>query len=343
MRRSLVLTDRNAERDPELVKAIAASGWQVADVMRLNEEEIRDPKALGLMVSERARHAGAQDIVISISETRMTMLQRVLQALHLIPGQIRLARTSQHKPARKPGQKPSLAEKSAYEGPEANDNTQYSFSTLRPGLPHPDRPRTQMPRPWQDAAKRAFDIAFAGSALILLMPFLLFVALLVRLDSKGPVLFSQTRTGLHGRKFQILKFRSMSVTENGQVIRQATRNDTRVTRIGRILRATSIDELPQLINVIAGDMSIVGPRPHALAHDRLYGAQITDYVIRQHVRPGLTGWAQVNGSRGPTPRLEDMQRRVELDLWYVRHWSLLLDLRIILRTVAVLLRKGAAF
>lgn len=319
MRRSLVLTDKNAEREKELVRAVRASGWQVADIMRLNDDALRDPNAVATVLSQRARRAEAQDIVISISDTRMTTLRRVLLALPFPSTRIHLARRT--------------SEKSGYEAPEANDNVQYFFSTLPP----------RASSPWQGAIKRAFDIALAGSALVLLMPFLLLVALLVRLDSPGPILFRQTRTGRHGRPFQILKFRSMSVVEDGPSVRQATPGDSRVTRIGRLLRKSSIDELPQLLNVLAGDMSIVGPRPHALAHDRFYGAQIADYIIRQQVRPGLTGWAQIHGSRGPTPRLEDMENRIRLDLWYVRHWSLLLDLRIILRTIPALLRKGAAF
>lgn len=170
----------------------------------------------------------------------------------------------------------------------------------------------QLPTP-----RVAFDVLVAALVLFLLAPLLALIAVLVRLESPGPAMFRQTRTGLNGRTFQIYKFRTMCVQEDGFVVRQASRGDARVTRLGAFLRKTSLDELPQLINVIRGEMALVGPRPHALAHDSYYGAQIATYHDRFRVRPGLTGWAQINGSRGATPRLSDMQRRVDLDLWYV--------------------------
>lgn len=176
------------------------------------------------------------------------------------------------------------------------------------------------------------DVAVAAFALFLLAPLLAIVALLVRLDSPGPALFRQTRTGLNGRAFLIYKFRTMHVQENGAVVAQARRGDARLTRLGGLLRSTSLDELPQLINVLRGEMALVGPRPHALAHDRHYGALLSAYHGRFAVRPGITGWAQINGSRGGTPRLADMQRRVEFDLWYVENQSFALDLRILLAT-----------
>ena len=176
------------------------------------------------------------------------------------------------------------------------------------------------------------DTILAGAALVLLAPLLALVALLVRMDSPGPALFRQTRTGLNGRTFLIYKFRTMHVQEDGAVVRQARRGDARMTRLGAILRKTSLDELPQLLNVLLGDMSLVGPRPHALAHDRHYGAQISAYQHRFAVRPGITGWAQINGSRGPTPELADMQHRIELDLWYVQNRSFAMDLKILIKT-----------
>jgi len=192
------------------------------------------------------------------------------------------------------------------------------------------------------AAKRLLDIAVAGLLLVLLAPALLLVSLAVVLDSPGPLLFRQARTGRNGRIFSILKFRSMHVMEDGADVRQALDGDVRVTRIGRIIRKLSLDELPQLLNVIAGDMSLVGPRPHAVAHDAYYGAAISNYTVRQLVRPGITGWAQVNGARGATPTLDVMQRRVDLDLWYVAHASLALDLMILARTPLAILRPRNA-
>jgi exopolysaccharide biosynthesis polyprenyl glycosylphosphotransferase len=181
--------------------------------------------------------------------------------------------------------------------------------------------------------KDILDRGLASLGLVSLLPLLLVIALAVRLDSKGPALFRQTRTGRNGKPFRIYKFRTMTVQEDGAVVQQARWGDTRLTRIGRILRQTSLDELPQLLNVIWGEMSLVGPRPHALAHDEHYGREIPDYVGRFAVKPGLTGWAQVNGSRGETPTVADMRRRVELDLWYIQNRTLALDLTILARTV----------
>ena len=181
--------------------------------------------------------------------------------------------------------------------------------------------------------RSAFDLSVAAFALLTLAPLLAVIALLIRLDSQGPALFRQTRTGLHGRQFRIYKFRTMRVQEDGAAVRQAIKGDPRVTRIGTFLRKTSLDELPQLFNVLRGEMVLVGPRPHALAHDNYYGDEISTYQQRFAVKPGITGWAQINGSRGETPTLAHMQHRTELDMWYVAHKSFKLDLQILVRTV----------
>ncbi|HMA48283.1 MAG TPA: exopolysaccharide biosynthesis polyprenyl glycosylphosphotransferase [Magnetospirillaceae bacterium] len=180
--------------------------------------------------------------------------------------------------------------------------------------------------------KRLLDIVLGSILLLTCLPLALLIALLVRLDSPGPVLFRQCRIGFNGRPFHILKFRTMHVLEDGQAVVQAAPHDPRVTRLGRLLRKLSLDELPQLINVLAGDMSLVGPRPHAAVHDDYYGKRIANYAYRRHVRPGITGWAQINGARGATPTLSDMQARADLDAWYVDHGSLAIDLVILLRT-----------
>jgi len=180
--------------------------------------------------------------------------------------------------------------------------------------------------------RRLLDVSLAFCLLLLLAPVMALVSLAIALDSRGPLLFRQRRGGIIGKSFGILKFRSMHVLEDGADIVQAGENDARITRVGRVIREFSLDELPQLFNVIAGDMSLVGPRPHAVAHDDYYGAAISNYVFRQKVRPGITGWAQVNGARGATPTLDAMRRRVELDAWYVVHASLSLDLKILART-----------
>ncbi|HEX3062734.1 MAG TPA: undecaprenyl-phosphate glucose phosphotransferase [Usitatibacter sp.] len=192
-------------------------------------------------------------------------------------------------------------------------------------------------------AKRASDIVLGSLILALIAPLLLAIAAGVKLSSPGPVLFRQRRYGLDGREIVVYKFRSMTVAEDGAVVTQATRNDRRVTPFGAFMRRTSLDELPQFINVLQGRMSIVGPRPHAVAHNEQYRRLIKSYMIRHKVRPGITGWAQVNGLRGETETVEKMKARIEYDLDYLRHWSLKLDLQIIWRTLFVVLKKQNAY
>jgi len=191
--------------------------------------------------------------------------------------------------------------------------------------------------------KRALDLTIAIPAAIVLVPLLALIAVLIRLDSPGPVLFRQTRLGLNGRAFDIVKFRTMTVLENGDIIRQAHRDDERITRIGRFLRSFSLDELPQLMNVIRGEMSVIGPRPHARAHDQMYAKLIDCYVLRQGIKPGITGWAQVHGLRGETPTVESMRARVDYDIWYVRNANIALDLEILLRTALEVFRRRNAY
>ncbi len=195
----------------------------------------------------------------------------------------------------------------------------------------------------EQVAKRLFDVTIATASLLAIAPLLLVVSLAVCIDSRGPILFRQTRGGFNGQTFQILKIRTMHVMEDGPTITQASPHDNRVTRVGRWLRRFSIDELPQLINVLRGDMSLVGPRPHALAHDAHYSSLISNYPYRHHVKPGMSGWAQVNGFRGETSTVSLMKQRVELDLWYVTNWSLWLDLRILFWTVLEVYRTRNAF
>lgn len=182
--------------------------------------------------------------------------------------------------------------------------------------------------------KRGMDVAVAVPLTILLLPVFMIIAILIRLESRGPVLFKQPRSGYGNDPFNILKFRTMKVVEDGKNgFVQARPNDPRVTRIGRLLRRTNADELPQLINVILGDMSLVGPRPHVISHNQMFLEKVSGAARRQNVRPGITGLAQVNGLRGPTDTLEKMRKRVEFDLQYIDEWSVALDLKILLRTV----------
>jgi putative colanic acid biosynthesis UDP-glucose lipid carrier transferase len=191
--------------------------------------------------------------------------------------------------------------------------------------------------------KRASDIILSLLILMLIAPLLLLIAIAIKLDSPGPIIFKQRRYGLDGEEILVYKFRSMRVCEDGDTIRQAQKGDARITRIGAFLRKNSLDELPQFVNVLQGRMSIVGPRPHAVAHNEIYRNLIKGYMIRHKVKPGITGWAQVNGYRGETRTLDKMQARIDHDLDYLRNWSLRLDLHIILKTILVILKDRAAY
>jgi Undecaprenyl-phosphate glucose phosphotransferase len=181
--------------------------------------------------------------------------------------------------------------------------------------------------------KRVEDVALSGVLLLLISPLLILIACAVRLDSRGPVFFKQRRHGFNNQIFEVYKFRTMSVSDAANKrIEQATRDDPRITRVGRFLRRSSLDELPQLLNVLMGHMSIVGPRPHAVQHNVEFGAVISEYFARHNVRPGITGWAQINGLRGATDTIEKMHRRVDADLYYIENWSLMLDIKIIFLT-----------
>jgi putative colanic acid biosysnthesis UDP-glucose lipid carrier transferase len=191
--------------------------------------------------------------------------------------------------------------------------------------------------------KRGSDIVLASLILALLLPAMIAIGVVVKTTSPGPIIFKQRRYGQDGGEIVVYKFRSMTVCDDGDHVVQARKGDMRITRIGGFLRRTSLDELPQFINVLQGRMSIVGPRPHAVAHNELYRKQIKGYMLRHKVRPGITGWAQVNGLRGETDTLDKMKARIECDLDYLRRWSLSLDLWIILRTIKVVLKRDNAY
>ena len=197
-------------------------------------------------------------------------------------------------------------------------------------------------RGFNRALKRTSDVVLSLLILLAIFPVMLVIALMVKLDSPGPAIFRQRRYGLDGDEIVVYKFRSMAVTEDGSVIQQAKKNDLRLTRLGAFLRRTSLDELPQFLNVLQGRMSIVGPRPHAVAHNELYRKVIKGYMVRHKVRPGITGWAQVNGQRGETDTLEKMQARIDFDLDYLRNWSLQLDFFIIFRTIRLIFNDSSA-
>jgi putative colanic acid biosynthesis UDP-glucose lipid carrier transferase len=191
--------------------------------------------------------------------------------------------------------------------------------------------------------KRVEDVILAGSLIMLFAIPMIFIAIGVKLSSPGPLFFKQRRYGLRGDQIEVWKFRTMSVLENDDKVVQAKKNDPRVTRFGAFLRRTSLDELPQLINVLQGTMSMVGPRPHAVAHNEHYRKQIDRYMLRHKVKPGITGLAQVNGWRGETETLDKMQKRIEFDLAYIQNWSLWLDIKIIFQTMFVVFSDKHAY
>ncbi|HID0937632.1 TPA: undecaprenyl-phosphate glucose phosphotransferase, partial [Klebsiella pneumoniae] len=181
--------------------------------------------------------------------------------------------------------------------------------------------------------KRLEDIVVSSIILVLISPVLIGIALAVKFSSPGPIIFRQIRYGMDGKPIKVWKFRSMTVMENDDKVIQATKNDVRVTKVGRFLRSTSLDELPQFFNVLFGQMSVVGPRPHAVSHNEQYRSLIQGYMLRHKVKPGITGLAQINGWRGETDTLEKMEKRIEYDLLYIRGWSIWLDLKIIFLTI----------
>ena len=196
---------------------------------------------------------------------------------------------------------------------------------------------------WSPILKSVEDLVVALVLVVVAAPLMALIALAIRLDSPGPIFFRQRRHGLNNRVIEVLKFRTMRVLEDGAEIKQATRDDPRITRVGKWLRRLSLDELPQLINILKGEMSLVGPRPHALVHNEYYGDMLERYANRHQVKPGITGWAQINGFRGELQAAEDMQRRVEHDLHYIDHWSIWLDLRILLLTPVYGLKHRNAY
>lgn len=273
------------------------------------ERQIRD-------VIRQARSADVDEYLLAIDWNELPMLRKLGPYLRAMPQPIRLL-----------------------------PDDPIADLVARPFLPVSGTVAIEIQRPplsiFERLQKRCLDVGVALFALVLLTPLVLTVAVLIKLDSPGAIIFRQSRRGFNGKPFEIWKFRTMTVCEDSETVRQATRRDARITRIGRFLRMTSIDELPQLWNVLRGDMSLVGPRPHALAHDNYYDELISKYVYRHRMKPGLTGWAQVNGFRGETPTIDLMEKRVEYDVWYVGNWSIWLDLQIMALTASAVLFQEA--
>jgi Undecaprenyl-phosphate glucose phosphotransferase len=292
------------------------SGLMVQDMLIFDEPEPgetakeRDERInaeLAFAVT-RARSTAPEVIVVALPWSEHALIDKCVEAFMTMPVSISLA-----------------PEKilDRYERPRMSQVGSVSILELQPA------PFTSS----ELVAKRCFDFVMAIVLLVLCIPLFAFVALAIKLDSRGPVLFFQKRYGFNQQSFRIVKFRTMTSLDDGAVVQQAKAGDVRITRVGRVLRRLNIDELPQLLNVVQGRMSLVGPRSHALAHNKEFEHKIAIYARRHNVKPGITGWAQVNGLRGERDTNDKMARRVVHDLWYINNWSFWLDLAIILRTV----------
>lgn len=268
----------------------------------------RDVRDAIAAVEEIARATDLDEIVVSMPWSESGSIKAFVDGLAVVPATIHLA-------------------------PDASGAWAHHLSSACVGS-LPTIKLSRAPLTLKDRViKRGFDL-IAGSLLLLAaLPLFAIVGLLIKLDSAGPVFFRQRRHGFNQGEFRIFKFRTMTTLDDGEIIRQATRNDTRITRVGGFLRRTNLDELPQLINVLAGHMSLVGPRPHALAHNSEFERKIRRYAKRHNVKPGITGWSQVNGYRGETETLEKMEKRVEFDVFYIDNWSMLLDIQILYLTI----------
>lgn len=310
LRRTVVFFDPEAGPD-ELLDALGRQGHRVVRCLPLRDASGRTDDDLAEKIADLTRAEQVDEVFVSSPVPDSQAFDALMAQLRRLPIGVRFVA---------PPELRSLLQKPMFDLGRLK-----TFELQRPAL-----------RSHERVIKRALDIAGAMTAIACLWPLLLMVAVAVKLDSRGPVIFAQDRTGFNGRIFRILKFRSMRTLDNGPVVRQARRGDPRVTSVGRWIRSTSLDELPQFFNVLKGDMSLVGPRPHVIAHDNEYSAIIADYALRHHAKPGITGLAQVSGLRGETETPDLMARRVEYDLWYIANWSLWLDLKILFRTVGAI-------
>jgi putative colanic acid biosynthesis UDP-glucose lipid carrier transferase len=306
-RRVLLIGEPSELADRRLVDRLRRSGYGLQDVVSL---DLRSPDQVAKSVLDavtRARSSPIQEVLLCVSWSNLDDADEILERLRVLPVPVFL-----------------IADRRV----RAFLPSGLSSIGLFPAIEVQRAPLSTL----EQATKRTLDFAGATLGLIALSPIFALAAIAIKLDTPGSILFRQTRTGFGGRPFTIYKFRTMTVAQDGAVVPQAQRNDARVTRVGRILRRTSIDELPQLFNVIKGDMSLVGPRPHALAHDNEYTRIIMNYSFRHHMKPGITGWAQVSGFRGETPTVDRMEQRLERDLWYINNWTIWLDIKLVLLT-----------
>jgi putative colanic acid biosynthesis UDP-glucose lipid carrier transferase len=319
-RKIVLITDPRSQDESGLPKSLTSLGFRLEHHFKLPPPQ-RGSRARAETIAQaiaKARESEVEQVVVGADLSYWPQLRDLIAQLRILPVPVNVI--------------PLGAISEVLKQPSREVGNAVSIEVQRAPL-----------TPFEFTAKRALDIVMAGAWLVVLSPLLLLVAIAIKLDSPGPVFFRQWRCGFNGRTFKIMKFRTMRVQEDGETVRQAQRHDGRVTRLGRWLRRSSIDELPQLFNVLGGSMSLVGPRPHALIHDTEFDKVVSNYAFRHRVKPGVTGWAQVHGCRGPTPTRRDIERRVEYDLWYVDNWSFGLDFSILIQTVVEVLRGRNAY
>lgn len=321
--RSIVVGAVSSPSLPKIVGQLLSIGYAQPRCIELDTQMPVDdwhaelPSMIGQIYSV-ARSAGHGDICISADGFSNSQLEDIVQALRLVPRAVRVI--------------PEPRIEQLLHLPRRNVGELYSVELQKVPMSGTQR-----------FFKRVIDLALSIPLVVFLAPLLIAIAVVVKLDSRGPLLFRQQRLGYRGRPFTIFKFRTMTVMEDGAAVIQAARDDVRITRVGRWLRRSSLDELPQLFNVIRGNMSLVGPRPHAVAHDELFTKLVENYEVRQYVKPGISGWAQVNGLRGSTANTDDISMRVEFDLQYAKNASLWFDFKIMLLTVVEVLRSRNAY
>lgn len=319
-RRIALIAEQTAAADSDVTETLTRHGLQLAQnfVLPTNRGDAKRRKEVIKHAVSSIRGSNVEEIVISADLDRWPEVRGILSELRVLPLPINLMPVG------------SISELFKLSSHTIGDTVTIE---LQRG------PRTLSQR----FVKRIADIVIASIALVSFAPLLMLAAIAIKLDSPGPIIFRQRRRGFNGRPFHIFKFRTMSVQEDGDNVVAAQRNDSRITRVGNMLRRTSIDELPQLLNVLQGTMSLVGPRPYAVAHDSQFDKLVGNYAYRHHVKPGLTGWAQVNGYRGEMRTVADIEQRVKLDLWYIDNWSLATDIRILFMTVTEIMRGSNAY
>lgn len=319
-RKIVLIMDHRESADPNLPQALTDLGFQLVRHFTLPSPShgTRKRKDTILEAIASVRGSEIEEVVVSADLRNWRELRGLLAEMRVLPFPISLIPTG------------ALSE--VFKQPSHELGGAVCIEVQRGPL-----------TPFECALKRSIDVVIGGIALVASLPLFVLVAIAIKLDSRGPVLFDQQRCGFNGRCFRIIKFRTMLVQEDGEAVMQVLPRDKRVSRVGKWLRRTSVDELPQLVNVLQGSMSLVGPRPHAVAHDTQFDKMVRNYAFRHRVKPGLTGWAQVHGCRGPTPTPEDVERRVNYDLWYIDNWSFGLDFFIMLQTVFEVLRARNAY